>query len=590
MINSDFIESYYRIENEINSKTESLFQKQNGQLLLTLPIFTGSEILTANKLFIDNRETPQSVNLIIDQITLFSTNPNVVNFAPLKIKIGKNQEIEFLPNAVELTDYEVLTNERIINPKITNRLFSTPITYQYPPENGVEMVVNVVRKGDVIYVLVEDNISGYSITGISTTTGSIVNTVPSLGLTFIAANDQLGIFIDTVARKVKSLEFASTLDINVNAAFGLTNNDLIEELFLDGRNATLVTFNNITNVVNISTVTYVHKTAPPPLESMEPYYQKSLTLSIPNNEFTVRRQNNLFFFYFYNANVLDIYRVGDIGLLKTYNNVSPTALTYTNFSLTENLADDPDIVMISRDATRTCFQILKNIVSSTDLNEFNSTIFLENTINRPQGTIGQISAPLGRLNNIFILPQTVSANLSPYVLKVFNSTTLKISEIDFRKLLPTPPQTINLTVDDFISIDDHGLSIVNKIGTAEFKVLYFKNVREPDKVYQLNYNYDERTFLYGGSQDDFIFEIKLGNNAPTANAEIFKYVIDLRVRYSKAKQIDNETKGLKEAKDNKKKTKDDKKKRGKLTVEKVLGYEDDPDFSINDVLKLYIPS
>jgi hypothetical protein len=112
------------------------------------------------------------------------------------------------------------------------------------------------------------------------------------------------------------------------------------------------------------------------------------------------------------------------------------------------------------------------------------------------------------------------------------------------------------------------------------------NERDLTSVYKLTYNYSERTFPYQITSDRFIFNLQLQNNNPITDMEIFKYVIDLKIRYTKDKAVVNPARPIKEGGDTGDKRRFVKKNRAIGDAEKVLGYVDD-DFNVSTFLNIY---
>lgn len=88
-------ERYYRSENLIRNNNEVLVQKEDGSIVITREFVTDSTTFVLDPdIEFDNRQVPKKVDLLIDNISIITSNPNFEQYLPLKISLFNNQEIE----------------------------------------------------------------------------------------------------------------------------------------------------------------------------------------------------------------------------------------------------------------------------------------------------------------------------------------------------------------------------------------------------------------------------------------------------------------------------------------------------------------
>jgi len=117
MISNNFIDTYQRGESNRLEQQQLFFQVDNVDVLRYtangFPNIINFTQDTINELSV--ARNAKTCNLIIDNITLFTSNPDISRYFPLKIKINGDQEIEFDDRELTIIDRYPLPLQQYVN-------------------------------------------------------------------------------------------------------------------------------------------------------------------------------------------------------------------------------------------------------------------------------------------------------------------------------------------------------------------------------------------------------------------------------------------------------------------------------------------
>ena len=160
LLSNDFVEEYRRIENPLRTNNERFsYNNDNKVLRLSTPLLEIDDLSREFENFIGQNKTPENVNLLLDNITIISTNPNFQNYLPLKIQLDEKIRPEFAStNQYTLTDYRIISKPTLNLPRVSNYRWTSVVTKPYLETSTLGPLVPVASIYDVAMSDVE---SGY---------------------------------------------------------------------------------------------------------------------------------------------------------------------------------------------------------------------------------------------------------------------------------------------------------------------------------------------------------------------------------------------------------------------------------------------
>ena len=523
MLDSSFNEEYRRFTNEITSNNESFFINSAGNLVFTTPIFTSNGLKYDVENFVLNNETPDNVNLIVDSIAIFSTNPNCQNYLPLKLDLGSKPELEFSDvTFTKLENYKIIVNPPINLNSIQNRAYDkTPISFNSRPLR----LIDVVESGDIFAFIYQNGNDEadrqlWLFNSTTKTWGQI--TIPNIflmkanpfyiivwskqaGSNFFY-NVKLGV-LEEITSTPKLVDFSIQNDIvNINIIDSPNLNIQLYSRDLIGANVDwiltteYILFNPMNEILPVVPTFYLVITI---------YNRDKIFLMYENKlrvyEFDIKlgpvlilSNDNII----YKGELEEIY-IGGSNINEPYISLFTKELNGANSILNWYY-----IISYKEIVAKNIFNLKPHhsFIYATDVNVLDSLSFIKRYRNQIY----------------FYLKKDVQIlNLDTGYITAYNLNQLVNSPV-FPPISPTYPLIVNFSDNNFIIVGD-------KLG------YYFGNSRELLDIYRLTFNYVERTFSYQITGDRFIFNITLPNNANILDMEIFKFVIDCRVRFTKAK-------------------------------------------------------
>lgn len=508
MDSDDNIVTSHRISNIKNRNEESIFVDREGKLIFTTKLIDQTISINVETLIFSGANyKPDTVNIIIDCITFFSTNPNVQNYTPLQINIfGSNPIIEFGDVDLNpLTDYKIINEPELTNDTIINRRYTSPKNVACNwPANALELLEVTIIK-DKILLTFNDSI----------------NPAPSKITRVYNLNDDT--FVDHTSNYVLPIISSDSLAV----AF---SSDLINPKLINVLDGTIIS-------------TYTGKT---PIRLMAVDNNLIVAVNTPNGL-------ELIFYVITNGNfILTNGYVDTDGLVTDIDNFYVTNIFYILRAnnrvdkLQFNLNDTVNSTIFANQAPIGSKRIF---VGGSFFSEPVLT-YINDTGRATIKTSDNFSAVLllGQINNKTLRKrknQIVFQNGTSDLYRFYNVDTYQITDFVIGNenfFLPRSLVGVDLSDDYFIVGGYFQMDSIN--------LLLFTNSRDKKEVYQLTYNYDERTYVYQVSSSNFGLTIALPNKNPIIDMELFQYVIDLRIKYSKNKRkisnITNTNKGMTE--------------------------------------------
>lgn len=523
MLSNDFVEEYERIEKVLTSNNEEFVADENGLLIYTTPLEQGDSIVTDVEFFQGQKPVPANGNIIIDNITLLSTNPDVQNFLPLKLRIGTKQKIEFgNPTFRELSNYKI-PSKNVNLQTIENRKYERFREHAFFTQNQ-EIVIDMVRypSDNIMYYLTQSgrlffqDLDDESTEQITLPAGSIVVQLYS--------NTEQAFYRDTDG---------TYWDLTNPTVVPPLNILVPEEIF--NPNDYLADPVQIATVLTGNSFYYVFRDDPPNNQTQIIQVVKSegLIYEAPDSktisDFTDQLRNSVAIYrnsiivnWNQAGNQIQISRfVSDDIVLEAPFSVPPLSGTILGVFVGGDNLEDPFISLMVFNGT-TGVLVWRYFNASTPFRYGEKRFPTTSTVRvrRYRNTI------------YFYIGETY------YFCNNDNGEFTEWKVTDLSPNTPYPKDYTILHVDEGVvainANDGQGIDLTIRSSV-------WRSVRPLNEVYSLSYTYDDRAYPYQLTGNRFNFTVVLPNNAPLINLEIFGYILDVRVRYTKAKEIHNPT-------------------------------------------------
>jgi hypothetical protein len=515
MIESDFNEEYFRVEKNITTNNESVFIDREGKLILTTPFITSEKITDVSIQFAGENQQPKNFNMVVDAVTLFSTNPLCQNYLPLKISLGSKVKIEFNDATFqELEDYKIIVNPRVNLDVIRNIRYTNPTNYA--------VLFDFTTQPQYIRNIVETQTTAgrkyFYINGIN---GQVYGTDPDLrsykvkdGVNDLQLDDIYANNLQAVGSAddtIYDLYFTSFTNPNQIPTPIVISNASILEMFLIKNNLLVFYLNNVDQNYYLEYYIKVNNE-----------YKSVLIVNLGNTQVKVGvYRPNLF--YVVNSEFVTRYEVTNLTVL------SQREFTFSN---PINIVDLDVVYLGGSNIEYPNISLIGQ--SGTDIT-WNYYVFPYTS--SKQKTYPDIVDP-NTLIKRYRNQAYFSNNSRHYFMNLDTFDDLIYSSISSNNLVPRRiSSVINLTDFHYVEIQKIiGLTSNPDTIGATALLTEFNNERDLKKVYKLTYNYDERIYLFDkDTYKNLFFQIKLPNGNPISDLEVFKYVIDGRVRYTKEK-------------------------------------------------------
>jgi hypothetical protein len=578
----DYVEKYIRFENKLDSNFQSFKIDRENNILFTPSNLATSTFRSVNNIDLGFKRIPSWFELIIDRITFISTNPNIDSYMPIKISNGNRQFEYNSDNLVKLNQYKIITDNTINMPLIKNYYFDVK------REFGLTTLRNV---GDEISRCYQSNILANDLI-ISNTyiieSGNqyfeiwLYNIVS--GAVFILPDeiDEIGeifkingyytsgdyvvliyLWYDIVNDVSNYLLYNVPINrLNDFTAFNrdeFSIGDIFQDFYLDIDGDLLIIYENngSTNVYNLNTTNNVNR-----------FNDRIL---IPTSLVAIHRANLIYGYsptqnliWFNNLNSLNpLAIVRNIPILENYDNRFSTFENTPSTSFLEIMNIDYD--SFDNPIVGIVYQVLNQVYWYRFKLNLNDLTFVRLTFEKI--SIEQVAIFQRFENTIYY-----KSDLTDYVFLNLNTGE--------KNIWKNSNSILKLKTGG--GFNKYGWVDCGSNDNNNLLMTYYSNSRKnTTNVYKTSFDYTERKFEINPTTiNNISFDINLPNENPFSDLEIFKYVFDFRIRYSKSSiDIDGIT--------NLPKTKKQKDLKIRTDIKDVLGYVDEDDFTVDKFLKLY---
>jgi hypothetical protein len=575
----DYVEKYIRFENKLDSNFQSFKIDRENNILFTPSNLATSTFRSVNNIDLGFKRIPSWFELIIDRITFISTNPNIDSYMPIKISNGNRQFEYNSDNLVKLNQYKIITDNTINMPLIKNYYFDVK------REFGLTTLRNV---GDEISRCYQSNILANDLI-ISNTyiieSGNqyfeiwLYNIVS--GAVFILPDeiDEIGeifkingyytsgdyvvliyLWYDIVNDVSNYLLYNVPINrLNDFTAFNrdeFSIGDIFQDFYLDIDGDLLIIYENngSTNVYNLNTTNNVNR-----------FNDRIL---IPTSLVAIHRAN-LIYGYSPTQNLIWFNNLNSLNPLAIVRNI-PILENYDNrFSTFENTPSTSFLEIMNID-----YDSFDNPIVGIVYQVLNQVYWYRFKLNLNDLTFVRLTFEKISIDQVAIFQNTIyyKSDLTDYVF-------LNLSNGE-KNIWKNSNSILKLKTGG--GFNKYGWVDCGSNDNNNLLMTYYSNSRKnTTNVYKTSFDYTERKFEINPTTiNNISFDINLPNENPFSDLEIFKYVFDFRIRYSKSSiDIDGIT--------NLPKTKKQKDLKISTDIKDVLGYVDEDDFTVDKFLKLY---
>lgn len=636
MLDNTFDEEYFRLENTINTNDISFTKDREGRLILTLPYLDDPRIVSDNLVFTGANIDPENVNLIVDSIDLFSTNPECQNYLPLRISFSQKPIIEYTDvTFTQLDNFKLIRNPVTIWETVYNHRYTKPTYYSFDPKTledeppldftvDVGLFTNFNSKEKIIVTLFEDEATDIR--------QLCLNYVESKKVEYLTVND---------FENCSNLNYIFTNGTN-GYVVGVDLDDEIAIYDLTELYDSITPYNNLLQATPITpkrlinlVITGFYTFTICYDDALDDGIVAILGYNIDQNESLLYTQyafddfkviafnsfytNKQAFYYKH----LGVYKLNLI-ITDTYSTDasygSPSINTVIDRQLSIESETIKGVYLGGQDIDRPIFVLLDMPLSGENIIKFYIYSDYDALVEKqiiplapiaPLAPTSTVVVKTSNINTVYSIPKqylnqvyfTVTPdNTAPYepYIYIFNLSTFKLFTWSLTDLYPQRVLPRSMFLNQIVDFSPYyqlvgGMLVSNDLFGNDVKkvnIVAFANSRPIDSVYKMSYNYVERTYPFQLSGNRLTFTITLPFNVPISDMEIFRYAVDIRIRYSKTKTVVNKALPAEEDNVGAVSTLDTKSGRGIKTnrkvgdVERVLGYVGD-DFSIADFLNLY---
>lgn len=566
MIEGGYTEVAFRHENTLITNPQQFsLASDKSTLIYTPPYYSGNlDLIDVQSAFSGSNRIPQNINLVLDGLTLLSTNPDCSNYLPLSVKVG-SRVISFTdPTLNNLNKYEIIVNPRINLQTVSNikfeinqvgRVITNPLvgphtslgvsllgstdTYLYFVE---EVLLNTLVRSQIFYCIeiatrlqTNFDINAFPYTPVpSLQTNNIVDLVFTNNQALVVINNtsDLTYYIFDVSNPLNIYQ----VDYDFRYIGSVTQGSVVYVLYG-------VTGNTIFKLK----VFYLNRFAP----ELRPIHKLGAEITVQSPQPIIIRD-----FLIYESSYLYLL-VRNIGSGLTniiVYQLSPEPLA-VYIKVLPNLPSDlsiptntPLIGIGGSDINYPIVSVISNAlidgkywVYSLKYNDF-LKIYEQIRTEILEPSTNAVVSKLNRFRNTFYY------NSNQNSITFVNLDELKIFTRYLQEDLLTPVDdyqyavTINSS-SMLLARSGNWLTQPNNI-TAGINYQYFTNSRQIDTCYQLRADFYESVSLLDVSNVPMVFKMGLINNNPISDLEIFKYILDFRIRFTNEKRVINGAKRI----------------------------------------------
>ena len=552
MLQVDFNEEYIRFGRDLTENQLGFFLSNDNKLVFTTNIFTDNSVQLTSTLDIGNTNGYRNSTILVDSISLFTTNPNVFTYFPLKLTLNQKPSLEFTQPDIETIDKYTIYNEDdyiLLNPDIISAKYVLTKKLHF---KRLEAILNPVRLVASSSNPLKIYISEDANPDIPANKQYFIYDVATEEVTPVDALDE--IFLDMKNTGSGRVSVMLQLD---NAGNNLQWVDLHNDSVITQEPSSndvqwrvfdtflVILSSNQTDQVSIEYWLYSVNDGTPEwslqtslFNNNDPGLIDAVTDTINSPVYGLYIDGDYFIrllSFDFNS---EIYVTGNDLIQLTPTPVGEYRGMYYG-------GENKDFPIINIFFSRIWYQI------TTDNNNYRIS---SRPINIPE------SNEIDNLNIKRFYNQAYHLNTEyppPYdavgvdiKLIIYNMTTFQVLEFD-PFIFDQNPNTKfnNMYVFEGVNIDLNGITFVgrnNKLfdnGIDDYVVnndvvmFYFQNQRDTNPVYKVSFDYRSREFPFQLSSNELTLNISLNNISSNkqvniSSAEIFKIIMDVRIRYS----------------------------------------------------------
>lgn len=574
MITTDFTETPFRIESRLTTNEQTITIDLENKVIFTTPFIEGVISQNVSSAFAGMVNDPETVNFVVDGLTIISTNPDVENQLPLRVKINDKYIPYTDPTSNVLTDYKIINLPPNNISRVVNHRFNDRTTVNFDIVDGSTYILTSIKSDTthLYFIYMRDDrtppfrLASYSLT-------SPLDDVP---LTIDVGYEPMDLISDGTTVFILGFQPATPNNIRLYLA---SPADPQTQIVLDpllGGTRILVDYMMSNGILYL----LVNTTNGPVI-------------------YIITKQNGYKQSGYYEFDIGDdavnFVIVNDLAYILTRNGRIYTSQFNGAFNLPTISSFDTGLRAIARSylavggSDRPVFNVIcetafdngvAQAVNRFTYNESDDRYVLENLIRLPiAANANQFTERYLRLYNRYL-------NQVYYMSIYGKMVTFNCDTADIEDYLPTNLGHALFTAVNMNSIRlIFGTSYVDDNADAPPNlnrgvITWMDNERNNNVVISLRYDYIERTTYSTLNANTFSVRFELPDGRDIRELEIIKYIMDLRIRYS-TKSIDRD-----------KITADPTNRTGRrrrlnhLSVDDVLGRVDN-DFELNDFLKIY---
>lgn len=590
MLDNTFDEEYFRLENTIDTNFTEFHTDREGKLILSHPIFKEARIQEVVERELGVNILPDNVNLIIDSVVLISNNPLCQNYLPLRIAFGSKPSIEFTDiTFTQLDNYKVIVSPLLPIDTFRNHRYSNPDNYGTPNPNsgrdgnfrrvincgnftggnGLEYLIQLVlydgtgtiQPYDAVIILTEVVSRKYAILTVADFSNAvrIVNIYPNDGLCLVVCQNPIGQYsvYDITLSRVGPWIPIKTVP-NLKEVYITADNDF-----------SLLYTNYVVPTENGHVISQLNKTYDAGGNYVWTTIQQRIIKSFAGGNQEDLFAGSVFFtnriVYLTRDQVTGRYLLRDISFQTHQLNVTTLferditdiigAIPTVNTGFLTNVGIFIGGRSIQKPNISIFYWDISPIADASTLSYFYFPSYEDLELNRnvtyslrkyPFNSLNLSSAPPQDFNYFLLkryynqvyfqtyLVSTQTSRIYSFCQDNGESFDYTLNELQPNNIIPRFLDCVSFSKGFFFV---GGGSLSGDAPTPVVNSVVFANQRlaSLSSVYKMTYNYTERTYPYRIEGNNIAFTLSLPNNTPIADIEIFKYVIDIRVRYSKTK-------------------------------------------------------
>lgn len=540
-------ENFYRFENTLLDNNEILVEKTDGSLVITRQFVSDKTSYVLDQpLQFNGRYVPKSTKILLDNISIITSNPNFQQYLPLKFRLLNNQEIEFYGEDLYSIPKYQLNFSDVLKNVVNNEYSETSVNNLTEIDNDFDLFL------DIISDIVNNTNETYFLSGnrdltipnvlfkfdrISGTITQIIsppiNSNPSSSAIIIGDNDNTysvlieDVFYGSVYNPSNGDIHLDSSDLAAGNAVHFSTYDFkggyltINNIYV---NATSDILGLIVEVHNNNDLVYGHLLPhtmferylpiPGPIQIIIPI-KKSLSIPVLENRRTI--PNSFLAAIYYEDRVTQFYRY----TVRTLNN-----------GVSYEIVGQPELVYQLTDINLTYYDIKTSLNDLLFSNNGNLIVLTTTSVINPTAL---------RTYVINIANQTLVTN--DYSVQSDSLPKQYRNLVYFKDTVENQIVTINLTDGTIINTSANELSeFATNLDLNDSAMTFYQygllstitNTRD-GAFYRVNSQYDGRELslnILGASTLNLL--IRTSDDLPLKELEIIKIVIDFRIYYTES--------------------------------------------------------